>query len=70
MNVIYAFTADCLVFNESFGWVELVAAFIVLLVTIFTSIVKLRESRKNDRLSRTDSFTSAEDINRSICKAE
>ena len=46
IKLIYAFLADCLSFDENFGWVELVAASIVLIVTVFTSIVKLRESQK------------------------
>jgi len=70
INVIYAFLADCLIFNESFGWVELLAASIVLIITVVTSVVKLRESQKANRYSRADSFTSAEDLNRSICRAD
>ena len=65
--VIYAFLADTIVFNESFTWVELLAASIVLLVTVLTSIYKLRESTNKDRrLSRLDSFTSAEDLSTSM----
>mmetsp|Transcript_2371 Transcript_2371/g.3266 ORF Transcript_2371/g.3266 Transcript_2371/m.3266 type:complete len:262 (+) Transcript_2371:399-1184(+) len=70
VNVIYAFLADCLIFQESFTWVELVAASLILLVTVFTSMVKLRESHRARRLSRADSFTSAEDLNRSMVKGE
>ena len=46
IKLIYAFGADVLIFDEDFSWVELVAASIVLIVTVFTSIVKLRESQK------------------------
>ena len=41
--VIYAFLADCFVFKEQFTWVELVGAACILIVTVYTSIVKLRE---------------------------
>ena len=46
IKLIYAFLADGLLFDEKFSCVELVAASIVLIVTVFTSIVKLHESKK------------------------
>ena len=70
ISVIYAFLGDCLIFQESFTWVELAAAFAILLVTVGTAVVKLRESGRARRLSRADSFTSADDLNRSIVRAE
>ena len=53
--VIYAFMADCLVFNEHFTWVELVGAASILIVTVYTSIVKLIETAdqpKEDEFSK------------------
>lgn len=69
VNILYAFVADRVIFNETFSWVELVAALVILAVTVGTSIYKIRESRQA-KLRRADSFTSAEDINRSIVKVD
>ena len=44
LGVIYAFIADCLIFNESFTWVELSAAIGILIITVLISIIKLRET--------------------------
>ena len=56
IKLIYAFLADCLLFNESFTWVELLAASTVLVVTVITSIVKLRESKKEKANTDADAF--------------
>ena len=58
--VVYGFLSDCLIFNESFSWVELSGAACIISVTIVTSIVKLRESKVTPKRSRVDSFTSAD----------
>lgn len=57
INVIYAFLADYFIFKENFAWVELLAAVVILVVTVLTSIVKMRESKvtKDD----SDSFKNA-----------
>ena len=43
VSVLYAFLSDCLIFHESFTWIQLLASAIILSVTVFTSVVKLRE---------------------------
>ena len=58
--IVYGFLSDCLIFNESFSWVELSGAACIISVTIVTSIVKLRESKVTPKRSRVDSFTSAD----------
>ena len=58
--VVYGFLSDCLIFNESFSWVELCGAACIISVTIVTSIVKLRESKISRKRSRADSYTSAD----------
>ena len=45
INVIYAFLADCFIFKEHFTWIELLAALVILIITVITSIIKLRESK-------------------------
>ena len=69
VNILYAFVADVVIFNESFGWIELLAACVILVVTVGTSIYKIREGNKA-KLARADSFTSAEDVNRSMIRAD
>ena len=69
VNILYAFVADVVIFKESFGWVELLAACVILVVTVGTSIYKIREGNKA-KLARADSFTSAEDVNRSMIRAD
>ena len=58
--VVYGFLSDCLIFNESFSWVELSGAACIISVTIVTSVVKLRESKVIRKRSRVDSYTSAD----------
>ena len=48
VNVLYAFLSDCLIFHESFSWVQLLASSIILIVTVITSVVKLREKSAAD----------------------
>ena len=62
LTVLYAFVADSLIFQESFTWVEMVAAILILVVTIFTSLVKLRESNRAKQLEGTDEFLNAENL--------
>ena len=69
MNILYAFLADSLILHEDFAWIEIVAALVILAVTVGTSIVKIRESHQA-KLRRADSFTSADDVNRSMVKAD
>ena len=64
-NVIYAFVADILIFKESLTWVELLAAFTILFVTVLSAIVTLRESQKLKQLQQGDSFTSADELKNS-----
>ena len=65
INILYAFVADRVIFHESFSWIELVAALLILMVTVGTSIYKICESNKAKALLNNDSFMSADDINRS-----
>ena len=44
MGVLYAFMADIFIFNDSIGTIELIAAFMILVVTVSITIYKLRES--------------------------
>ena len=62
MLVIYAFFADIFVFCEQFKWLELVAALVILLVTVATSIFKLRQSKRNKEIDASDSFKKANEI--------
>ena len=39
--VVYGFVSDCLIFKETFTWVELLCAAVILIVMIYTAIVKL-----------------------------
>ena len=68
--VIYAFLFDILIFDESFTWVELLAATSILVMTVLTSVVKLRESNKAKQLAvvQGDGYTRAEDSNQTIQK--
>lgn len=50
INIIYAFAADLIIFNESFSTIELVAALVILVVTVSTSIYKISEAKKNKLL--------------------
>ena len=61
IGVIYAFTADSLIFNEHFSWVELVAAVCILIVTVTTSIIKLREGNRIKQNQSEDEFTKVDD---------
>ena len=65
VSVIYAFVADCVIFDESFTWVELLAAIIIFVVMIATSTVKLCESsqKKKESLNESDSFVRTDTIN-------
>ena len=69
ISIIYSFIVDRVIFHEEFSWVELVAALVILLITVVTSIYKLRESSAAKK-RRADSFTSAEDVNRSMVKLD
>ena len=40
-NILYAFIADRLIFQESFTWMELLATIVILIVTVGVSIIKL-----------------------------
>lgn len=40
--VIYAFLADCLIFHETFTWIELLAASVIFFTLVLTSVIKLR----------------------------
>ena len=42
--VLYSFLADQVIFHEQFYWLELVAALVILLVTVSASIVRIRQS--------------------------
>ena len=46
INIIYAFVADTVIFKESFSGWELTGALVIFVVTVGTSIYKLRESNK------------------------
>ena len=69
MVILYAFMADSLILHEDFAWIEIVAALVILAVTVGTSIVKIRESRQA-KLRKDDSYTSTDDFNRSMVKAD
>lgn len=69
ISIIYAFLADRIIFHESFHWLELVTAIVILAVTSSTSFYKLRQGQVA-KLQRVDSFTSAEDVSRSMVKHE
>ena len=69
VNILYAFAADLLIFNESFSVLELVAAVIILVVTVCVSIYKIKVGNEA-KLRRADSFTSAEDVNMSMVKRD
>lgn len=70
ITIIYAFVSDCTIFKESFSWIELVAALVILVVTVATSVYKIKEGNKAALRTRADSFTSAEDVNRSMVKID
>ena len=42
---VYAFFADILIFHESFSWVEMLAAIVIVFVTVTTSIYKVKEQQ-------------------------
>ena len=65
VGILYAFASDQIIFHESFTILELLAAIVILVVTVCMSVYKIREG-KRAKLRRADSFTSAEDVNRSI----
>ena len=44
ITIVYSFVADRVIFNESFTMAELFAALLIFMVTVITSIYKLRES--------------------------
>ena len=96
VNILYAFAADLLIFNESFSIMrilsedyfligaflviihyddesfsvlELVAAVVILVVTVCVSIYKIKVGNEA-KLRRADSFTSAEDVNMSMVKRD
>ena len=46
INIIYGFLADRIIFKESFLPIELIAAIVILFVTVGTSVYKLNESKK------------------------
>ena len=46
INIIYAFLADYIIFKETFTWIEFTAAALILIVTIFTSVYKIREGKR------------------------
>ena len=70
VSILYAFIADRLIFHESFSWLELVAAILILVITVLTSFYKLRQKQQQSLLRKGDSFTSAEDAERSMTKNE
>lgn len=67
ISIVYAFIADLVIFNESFSTIELLAALTILIVTVATAAFKICEG-KRAKLQRADSFTSVEDVNRSLVK--
>ena len=55
----YAYTADELIFHETFNWVEMVAAIIIVLATGVTSVYKIREAnleKERVALEKADDF--------------
>ena len=46
VNIFYSFIFDRIVFKEKFHWVDLVAAVVILTVTVSTSVYKLRQKRE------------------------
>ena len=63
ISIIYSFIVDRVIFHEEFSWVELVAALVILFITVGTSIYKLRESNSAKKLRASqDSFTKPEEV--------
>ena len=46
MGVLYAFIADVFIFDESISTFELLGALLILSVTVWVSVVKIRENSK------------------------
>ena len=46
LGIVYAFIADIALFHESFNWIELLAAIIIVIVTVGTSVYKIIEGAK------------------------
>ena len=62
LGIVYAFIADIIIFSESFNWVELLAAIIIVIVTVGTSIYKIIEAK---RQAEEDYFTNSKVLNQS-----
>ena len=60
VNILYGFLGDRIIFKEQFHWMDLVAAVIILIVTVSTSVYKLREKKRLRSLSQNDSFLSVD----------
>ena len=68
--VVYGFVSDCLIFKETFTWLELLCAALIVLVMIYTAVVKLQESNQAKKQSEEDGFTNADELNRSSTKTQ
>ena len=50
VSVLYAFLADQFLFNETISYVELLGAILILSVTVWVSVVKIRQQNKQKQL--------------------
>ena len=46
ISVVYAYISDTLIFHETFSWIELLAAIIILSVIVGTSVFKICQTKK------------------------